>query len=830
MGSSENLHRAALLPRKKAFQECDRHSVDRAQFLPYVGYQHLLVSWISVLVIFNMLIMVLRRRQFYRKISEWGFEKNIKDKEMRALVQDLSQRQNDGEDLTVELRGQQVDPMKIQRWQKRHGKVKDIVRPFSRNPSIGKCSGLSDNPFSRSDRASLAAPSSRILDNINEHELPMETTDCDTLDSPTETTEPSQICDDSGNRGFDHWSLVDVTGSPLLTQLLAALEIECECLIPSVDLNSSNPAAALLSAPETESGVEVNNSINHEEWFDFSKGTGSKDFLRYSREVFQTSEIASTGSSSGIAELSFSEWSFREWDFSRAQPLKMNISHMIGLSPFPVSPDASRHGTSAKSTLSLHTQSQNFQVEEIRCKSRLRKLETILGTENPRTLAAMDHLGVLYSTHSKYRQAERVHRQTVISYQRTLGLKHFKTLYAYVNFICTLYNQGHLLRAYRYLQRIHNTIVGTFDRDEQLVLYSNSLWAKMLCDFGQLDEAEELIRQTFQIGLYTLGPRSKEALEHMRILAEALRRRGKLAESEQLLRINLMLCHQLDDCFSSDFFDRMGRLSDVLSDQGCYDECSDLAMTAVELQHNSMKQRPWDVLYSLFQVAVCTRRQGNLSESERQLRDLIERQIQVYGEEDMNTYLYLEELSGVLGDMGQYTEAVTLLEKCYKAWVNMVGVSHSHTIWCCRQLGKYLIELRRYEGAITLLQKCINDARVHGEFPSKDLLEAISALATCLQKVGRYREAIPHYQECFHGFVEICGLSGSSTIYIIKGLGMCYEGLGHYDDAFALCHQVSDQIRSVEGDEHPAQKQIGWESYLTLIFWRSAPFQRDRLD
>ena len=266
---------------------------------------------------------------------------------MRALVQDLSQRQNDGEDLTVELRGQQVDPMKIQRWQKRHGKVKDVIRPFSRNPSIGKCSGLSNNSFSRSDRAFLAAPSNRILDNINEHELPMETTDCDTLDSPTETTEPSQICDDSRNRCFDHWSFVDVTGSPLLTHLFAALEIECESLIPSVDLNSSNPAA-LLSAPEKELSVEVNNSINHEEWLDFSKGTGSKDLLRYLREVFPTSKMASTGSSSGIAELSFSEWCFREWDFSSAQPLKMNISHMIGLSPFPVPPDASRHGTSAK--------------------------------------------------------------------------------------------------------------------------------------------------------------------------------------------------------------------------------------------------------------------------------------------------------------------------------------------------------------------------------------------------------------------------------------------------------------------------------------------------
>ena len=59
----------------------------------------------------------------------------------------------------------------------------------------------------------------------------------------------------------------------------------------------------------------------------------------------------------------------------------------------------------------------------------------ILGTENPRTLAAKDDLGVLYSTHGKYRQAERVYRQTAISYQRTLGLKHFNTLYAHLNVI-----------------------------------------------------------------------------------------------------------------------------------------------------------------------------------------------------------------------------------------------------------------------------------------------------------------------------------------------------------------------------------------------------------
>jgi hypothetical protein len=85
-----------------------------------------------------MLTMALRKRQFYRKITEWGFEKNIKDKEMRALVKDLTQRENKGEDPSIEFRGQQVDPAKIQRWWKRHGLAKEVLPPFSNNPFISK--------------------------------------------------------------------------------------------------------------------------------------------------------------------------------------------------------------------------------------------------------------------------------------------------------------------------------------------------------------------------------------------------------------------------------------------------------------------------------------------------------------------------------------------------------------------------------------------------------------------------------------------------------------------------------------------------------------------
>jgi hypothetical protein len=69
-----------------------------------------------------------RRRQFYRKISEWGFEKNIKESEMRAIAQNLEQDELGG---PAELKGRQIDMAKILRWQKRQGRFKGAVRSFT---------------------------------------------------------------------------------------------------------------------------------------------------------------------------------------------------------------------------------------------------------------------------------------------------------------------------------------------------------------------------------------------------------------------------------------------------------------------------------------------------------------------------------------------------------------------------------------------------------------------------------------------------------------------------------------------------------------------------
>ena len=64
-----------------------------------------------------------RKKQFLRRISEWGFEKNVKKDERRAILESLDEVANEGEFEAMMLRGRRLDKAKLERWRKREGLV-----------------------------------------------------------------------------------------------------------------------------------------------------------------------------------------------------------------------------------------------------------------------------------------------------------------------------------------------------------------------------------------------------------------------------------------------------------------------------------------------------------------------------------------------------------------------------------------------------------------------------------------------------------------------------------------------------------------------------------
>ncbi|KAI4672456.1 uncharacterized protein J4E78_000957 [Alternaria triticimaculans] len=65
-------------------------------------------------------------RQYRSRLTQWKLDKNIKPDEMKAIVRRRQQRslvETDKNDLKFRVRGQEVEPHKIERWMKRHDVV-----------------------------------------------------------------------------------------------------------------------------------------------------------------------------------------------------------------------------------------------------------------------------------------------------------------------------------------------------------------------------------------------------------------------------------------------------------------------------------------------------------------------------------------------------------------------------------------------------------------------------------------------------------------------------------------------------------------------------------
>lgn len=60
-------------------------------------------------------------RQYKRKITEWHLDKNVKDSEVRYIIQVQSSRARLGKETTFRVRGRAVPSSKIERFRQRKG-------------------------------------------------------------------------------------------------------------------------------------------------------------------------------------------------------------------------------------------------------------------------------------------------------------------------------------------------------------------------------------------------------------------------------------------------------------------------------------------------------------------------------------------------------------------------------------------------------------------------------------------------------------------------------------------------------------------------------------
>jgi hypothetical protein len=219
-----------------------------------------------------------KKKQFLRRISEWGFEKNVKKDERRAILERLGEVANEGEFEAIMLRGRKLDKAKVERWRKREG----LVGGGSQNgaETLGRLTDYDEVQLQTGSKGTLYG-----LSNLSacDSALP-QTAFCNKDDAvekiPRQGSHPGSMAIDQGQT-LNPWLVVDVIGSPGLTGLIGALTVECCDFIPDLDLSAAKSEdvvdACECMAPDEECSAIASKDARNQQYL-FKKTLSSVPF------------------------------------------------------------------------------------------------------------------------------------------------------------------------------------------------------------------------------------------------------------------------------------------------------------------------------------------------------------------------------------------------------------------------------------------------------------------------------------------------------------------------------------------------------------------------
>ncbi|CZR66338.1 uncharacterized protein PAC_16239 [Phialocephala subalpina] len=146
------------------------------------------------------------KRQFDRRISEWGFEKNVKRSERRAILERLDSETHETGFGCIKIHGRKLDKAKIERWRKRVWATVTLgMKELEMvNVTVIKTPGFSTNPIGEENSISAK----------------QNATDRESVEirrGPVSIEQQWTV-----NPG----ALMDVIGSPAVTGLIGALTIQ----------------------------------------------------------------------------------------------------------------------------------------------------------------------------------------------------------------------------------------------------------------------------------------------------------------------------------------------------------------------------------------------------------------------------------------------------------------------------------------------------------------------------------------------------------------------------------------------------------------------------
>ena len=336
----------------------------------------------------------------------------------------------------------------------------------------------------------------------------------------------------------------------------------------------------------------------------------------------------------------------------------------------------------------------------------LRLKETVLGQEHPSTLASMNNLAESLNSQGKYEEAELMHRQTLRLKETVLGQEHPSTLGSMNNLAESLRQQGkyeEAERMHRQTLRLMETVLGQEHPD---TLASMNNLALVLGSQGKYEEAERMHRQTLRLMEAVLGQEHPDTLASMNNLASVLDSQGKYEEAERMHRQTLRLKETVLGQEHPSTLGSMNNLAESLGSQGKYEEAERMHRQTLRLMEAVLGQEHPDTLASMNNLASVLDSQGKYEEAERMHRQTLWLMETVLGQEHPSTLGSMNNLAESLGSQGKYEEAERMHRQTLRLRETVLGQEHPDTLTSMNNLTSVLDHQREYKGAGRMHRRC----------------------------------------------------------------------------------------------------------------------------
>jgi tetratricopeptide (TPR) repeat protein len=252
-----------------------------------------------------------------------------------------------------------------------------------------------------------------------------------------------------------------------------------------------------------------------------------------------------------------------------------------------------------------------------------------------------------------------------------------------------------------------------------------------------------------------------------------------------------------------DTISAMSNLASTLGDQGQLDESARMMKKVLEKMRHILGEEHPSTITAMSNLAITLGHQGQLDEAAKMKKEVLEKRRRILGEEHLDTIVAMHNLAATLGEQGQLDEAAKMREEVLKKMRRILGDEHPDTISAMNNFASMLGDQGQLDEVARMKKEVLEKRRrILGE-EHPDTISAMNNLASTLREQGQLNEAAKMQKEVLEKRRRILGEEHPDTISAMSNLASTLGDQGQLDEAVRMEKEVLEKRRRILGEEHP---------------------------